>query len=325
MYYWDPRPKEFQIKNNVEHFNSFICNLQCINNLNRGNKLSMWQTLFKITYKDFSLEEEDIDYYSSQVTIFENCLEGNISKFLKDHVLRQVPGTEEQSDSSVWFQQHLFRITASRCKIVTSLGEKISRNIDARKSCYNWIKNSFWFPSNILIQDMKYGIESESLAVNLYMSNTGNKVISSGPWVNKNYIHLAVSPDGLIYNDQNKLHGIIEIKCLKIFRNRTIEQLILYKPPKLSKQCFKLNDKNISLKRSHLYFYQVQLQLLITEADYCDFIVYSSARKIYVERILKDNDVQRQIIKYTKLFWEKILIPEYFIMRIPREPLPTVL
>ena len=236
-----------------------------------------------------------------------------------------MPGTEEQSDSSVWFQQRLFRITASRCKIVTSLGEKISRNTDARKRCYDWIKNNFWFPSNILTQDMKYGIESESLAVYLYMSNTENKVISSGLLINKKYIHLRARPYGLIYNDQNKLNGIIEIKCLKIFRNRTIEQLILHKPPELSKQCFELNDNNISLKRSHLYFYQVQLHLLIREADYCDFILYSTAGKIYLERIVTDDDVQKKIIKYTKLFWEKILIPEYFIIRIPRELLPTVL
>ena len=106
------------------------------------------------------------------------------------------------------------------------------------------------------------------------MSNTGNKVISSGLWVNKKYIHLRAPPYGLIYNDQNKLHGIMEIKCLRIFRNRTIEQLIIHKPPQLSKQCFELSDNNISLKRSHLYFYQVQLHLLITEADYCDFILY---------------------------------------------------
>ena len=113
---------------------------------------------------------------------------------------------------------------------------------------------------------------------------------------------------------------------MKIFRNRTIEQLILGKPPKLSKQCFELNDNNIYLKRSHLYFHQVQLQLLITEADYCDFILYFSDGKIYVERIRKDDDIQRRIIKYTKLFWgKKILIPEYFIMRIPRELLPIVL
>ena len=69
----------------------------------------------------------------------------------------------------------------------------------------------------------------------------------SGIWVNEKYIHLAASPNGLIYNDQNKLHGIIEIKCLKIFEKRTTEQLILDKPPQLSKQCFELNDNNLSL------------------------------------------------------------------------------
>ena len=96
--YWDPRPKEFQIKNHVEQVNSFICNLQRINNVNIGNKLSMWQTLFKIKHKDFSLDGKDIDYYRSQVTIFENCLERNISKFLQDQVSGQVPGTEEQNE-----------------------------------------------------------------------------------------------------------------------------------------------------------------------------------------------------------------------------------
>lgn len=77
-------------------------------------------------------------------SIFENCPERNISVFLKD----QVSGTDEQSDSEVWFQQRLF---ASRCNVLTSLGEKISGNIDVRKS-YDWIKNNFWFPSNMLIR-----------------------------------------------------------------------------------------------------------------------------------------------------------------------------
>ena len=56
--------------------------------------VSMWQTLLKITYEGFSLEEEDTDYYKSEVIIFEKCLEGNISEFLKDQVSGQVPGTE---------------------------------------------------------------------------------------------------------------------------------------------------------------------------------------------------------------------------------------
>ena len=57
-----------------------------MNNVNGDNNVSVWQTLFKITCKDFSLEEEDIAYYRAQVTITENCFEGNISKFLKDQV-----------------------------------------------------------------------------------------------------------------------------------------------------------------------------------------------------------------------------------------------
>ena len=63
----------------------------------------MWQTFFKITYKDFSLEEEDIDYYRSQVRIFEKCFEGNISEFLKDQVSWQVPVTHEYGSGSVCF------------------------------------------------------------------------------------------------------------------------------------------------------------------------------------------------------------------------------
>ena len=43
---------------------------------------------------------------------------------------------------------------------------------------------------------MKYGIQSESLAVSFYMSSTGNKVTSSRLWVNKKYIHLAASTNG---------------------------------------------------------------------------------------------------------------------------------
>ena len=70
-------------------------------------------------------------------------------------------------------------VSVSKCKIIISLGEKIRGNIDAVKGFYDWIKNNFLFPSNILTQDMKYGIESESLGVNLYMSYTGNKAIIS--------------------------------------------------------------------------------------------------------------------------------------------------
>ena len=111
----------------------------------------------------------------------------------------------------------------------------------------------------------------------------------------------------------------IEVKCWKFFRGRSIEQIIQQKLPELSSQCFKVVENKILLKTSHSYYYQIQLQLLLAEVEYCDFVLYSDIGKIYIEGIFKDKDLQYRIIEATRIFWSSVLIPEYFLMRIPRE------
>ena len=199
------------------------------------------------------------------------------------------------------------------------IGEKIKKKVDAKHQCFDWIRNYFWFPNSFKTLDMKYGIENESKAIAIYSSQTGNKVVSSGLWINAKYLHLGASPDGLILDDSTiNVKGIIEVKCLKIFRGRSIEQIIQQKLPELSRQCFKVVDNKILLKTSHSYYYQIQLQFLVTDAEYCDFILYSNIGKIYIQRIFKDKDLQYLIIETTKIFRRRALIPEYFLMRIPR-------
>ena len=95
---------------------------------------------------------------------------------------------------------------------------------------------------------------------------------------------------------------------LKIFRGRSIEQITQQKLPELSRQCFKVVDNKILLKTSHSYYYQIQLQLLVTEAEYWDFVLYSDIGKIYIQRIFKDKDLQYRIIEVTKIFWRSITI-----------------
>ena len=139
-------------------------------------------------------------------------------------------------------------------------------------------------------------------------------------------MHLDASPDGLILDDSAiNVKGIVEVKCLKTFRGRSIEQIIQQKLQDLSRQCFKVVDNKILLKTSHSYYNQIKLQLLVTEAEYCDFALYSDIGKIYRERIFKDNDLQYRIIEAPKIFWRRVLILEYFLMRIPRERLPFIL
>ena len=172
------------------------------------------------------------------------------------------------------------------------IGEKIKKKVDAKHQCFDWIRNHFWFP-NSFKTDMKFGIENESKAIAIYSIQTGNKVVSSGLWINAKYLHLGASPDGLILDDSTiNVKGIIEVKCLKIFRGRSIEQIIQQKLPELSRQCFKVVDNKILLKTSHSYYYQIQLQLLVTEAEYCDFVLYSDIGKIYIQGIFKDKDLQ---------------------------------
>ena len=180
------------------------------------------------------------------------------------------------------------------------------------------------FFSNIL--DMKYGIENECKAIAIYSSQTGNKFVSSGLWINAKYLHLGASPHGLILDDSFiNVKGVIEVKCLKFFAGRSIEQIIQQKLPELSRQCFKVVDNKILLKTSHAYYYEIQLQCFVTEAEYCNFALYSDIGKRYIQRIFKDKDLQYQIIAATKIFWRRVLIPEYFLMRIPRELLPFIL
>ena len=82
---------------------------------------------------------------------------------------------------------------------------------------------------------------------------------------------------------------------------------------------------NSCWKKTHMYYFQIQLELLITEAKYCEFVLYSNKGPISVERINPDFNLQSRIVESTRLFWEKVYLPEYFLMRVPRGLMPLVM
>ena len=143
---------------------------------------------------------------------------------------------------------------------------------------------------------------------------------------NKKYVHLAACPDGLVFHDE-KLINVIEVKCLNILRLHSVMDIISGECPKaeVKRQCFDVNDDKLVLKKTHTYYFQVQLQLLITEAIFCDFVLYSEKGPSSIERIYPDAVLHQRIIDSTRLFWGKVFIPEYFFMRVPRRLLPFVI
>ena len=93
----------------------------------------------------------------------------------------------------------------------------------------------------------------------------------------------------------------------------------------VKQQCFVVENKKLVLKRTHSYFYQIQLQLLVTEARFCDFVFYSAKGPVSIEGIYPDSKLQTRIVESTRSFWQKVYIPEYFLMQVSRDLLPVVI
>ena len=79
------------------------------------------------------------------------------------------------------------------------------------------------------------------------------------------------------------------------------------------------NDKKFpvtetyKIKRNHPYFYQMQMQMLLTKRSYCDFFVWSKVKENFDKLILRvDADISFQQELKAKLInvFEKVILPE---------------
>ena len=153
---------------------------------------------------------------------------------------------------------------------------------------------------------MKYGLASEPKAILKHEEEARNVVSTSGLWVNPKYPFLACPRDGLV--DES---GLLEIKSLKIFKDHTVEKLTGYpnELPKemINRQCFYVKDGKCILKKNHDYYYQVQMQLLVTEKEFCDFVLYAENGPVSVQRIEQDEHFIQEILKLLTSFWKRVI------------------
>ena len=330
LYDWDPRPIRFQNNFGNELANSFLRNLQAYSS--KTNEVSMWELSLRMKYEDYPLQEERKAILKTLVNDLEKSLK-DVFTGMDQVEYTEIPGTIEQSASLRWSEERRFRITASKCKTAYSCGEKLlcEKGQECLGQFYNWIQNNFWFPKHITTKDIEYGIEKEAAARAAYEAVTGTCVSESGIWVCNRFPYLGASPDGLIKDANAKTIGVIEIKCLKIFKEKSIQEVVEeYKQKTLSstlynRQCFKIEDDNLLLRESHSYYYQIQLQLLVTGCHFCDFVLYSAKGPPSIQRINENKTFQYHMVQALSAFWHRVLIPDFFEMRVPRELQPFIL
>ena len=124
-------------------------------------------------------------------------------------------------------------------------------------------------------EHLERGVELESQARALYELETGNKVTEIGFATNDKISKVAgCSPDG--FTSIKGEYGLIEIKCLE------------------DKKHFK---NIILLEIESQYMWQIQMQLLITDRKWCDYVLFNPNYKqsLIIQRIKPDKEMQDKI------------------------------
>ena len=251
VYDWDPRPKEHRGEVSKQQINNLIIDLQSASAAINKQE-SMWETALRFFYEDYELGKERKTVLLEQLaTLEENLSPSSTCIPAGSFGAAEIPGTAGQSDSPAWFRERQFRITASKCKQACLQGKDSGEIV---WKSFHWISKKLCSPK---------------------------------------FAFLAASPDGLVTEHGKSI--ITEIKCLKLFREMSVEELVQQcKDGKISsdvlnQQCFKVVDGKLILRESHMYYYQVQLLLLVIDFDACDFVLHSPKGQPSVQRILMDN------------------------------------
>ena len=90
---------------------------------------------------------------------------------------------------------------------------------------YNHLRRRLWANNVVATADMLYGMREEASARLKYAEAINQNIVECGLFLNKHYPYLAASPDWVVMENGVAV-GIVEIKCLKMLRTRTVPQLI---------------------------------------------------------------------------------------------------
>ena len=67
------------------------------------------------------------------------------------------------------------------------------------------------------------------------------------------------------------------------------------------------------------------MQLLVTEREFCDFVLYAENGPVSVQRIERGEHLILEILKLLTAFWKRVIAPELIEMCVPRNLMPFVL
>jgi hypothetical protein len=199
-------------------------------------------------------------------------------------------------NNASWFYERKFRITGSVCYILYTY--YFNKNPDWVKKIKS-IKNST-FQGN---DATKHGNDSEPLAIAAYEKTFNCTVILLGLVTSVSAPWLAYSADGIVLIDG--CYVLIEVKCPVVGQLVGIDEAV--------EQCSYLvkDNQEISLRKKHRYYGQIQLGLLLLRLELCHFIVFCSYDASFIcIPIVKDNKFLEELVPVLGNIYFNHMLPE---------------
>ena len=217
--------------------------------------------------------------------------------------------TRQQGKSKLWFKYRAGRVTASKMKAVchtqlTSPSQSLIKAI-----CY---PEAFKF----VARSTSWGCDHEKTALQHYEHVAMEKhddlrLTKCGLILNPLWPFLGASPDGTVCCACCG-SGVVEIKCPYCSRFEEVSSIASERT-----SCLLYNSQgDLCLDHTHAYYYQVQTQLYISGAEYCDFCVCtfptgtSGQPSLHIERVLPDEAFWIDCVKKSETFFTSCILPE---------------
>ena len=188
--------------------------------------------------------------------------------------------------SEAWFKSRLGHLTASRMSEALSKGTGVTRD----KYKMQLISERLTGQSEKSFSNgyMEWGTQQEKFARMRYESDTDCIVDEAEFYIHPTIKWLGASPDGLLRDEDGSIKGLIEIKCLKTENHL---EFFLDESPKIPAK----------------YIIQMQCQMWVTGAEWCDFVSYDSRvihehRQIFITRVKRDDkfikEMEIDVVKF---------------------------
>ncbi|KAL3877427.1 hypothetical protein ACJMK2_035249 [Sinanodonta woodiana] len=139
-----------------------------------------------------------------------------------------------------------------------------------------------WGTKNEQTTKMEYSALVTSKHVNY-------KLVDSGLIINERYPQFGASPDGMTFYCECCGDGCLEIKCPYSMKEKPILDLTI--------DC------------KHTYYYQMQMQMFLSDRQYCDLYVWCPHDHHY-ERVYRDNALWQNMFIVALEFHSKCVMPE---------------